>query len=336
MMSLCYAAVLLFNAPDSAPGLSEGMAVELKALEARQALRNGVVELSVEYLKEDGGPPSVQGDPTPTVDLKITFDGHRRFVETRFQGHTRTEQRMFDGTKYFVDDGGSAERIIIDSRGLAGSRYLLFNPRLLGVYPLMFHALASNHNSLDEVLVRTDRTDEQVHVEQLSNQEVIHVFHKHLAGRVHESVWIAPKLNHSVVKMEITVPSANTRSELLSEYDKPFGDVWFPRRTMLRTYRLPDNLLTMEEVVTVKSAAFNQGIDASLFTLSAFQPKVGDLVREDGAPMAWNGNKLVPAHDGATVISKSGGVLRSWTWFAVAVLLAIAAFAILRRSFART
>ena len=47
MMSLCCVAVLLLNAPVDGPGLSEGMVVELKALEARQALHNGVVELSV-------------------------------------------------------------------------------------------------------------------------------------------------------------------------------------------------------------------------------------------------------------------------------------------------
>ena len=254
MTSLCYVAVLLWGV--DGPALSEGMALELKALEARRALQNGVVELSVEYLKAEEGPPGAQQDSIPSVDLKITFDGNRRFVECRHQGSTRSERRMFDGSLYIVEDGDQSakERITIDSRGLAGSRYLVLDPRLLGVYPLTFPSLSSNPHSLDEVLGRTDRTEEQVHVEQMSGRSVTHVSRKVLSGQVQVDLWIAPELNYSVVKVQVESPTIKRRTELHSEYDKPFGKVWFPQRITLREYRTPDNQLTTDETITVKSA----------------------------------------------------------------------------------
>ena len=86
MTSLCYVAVLLWGV--DGPALSEGMALELKALEARQSLRNGVIELSVEILKLEGPPGALY---VPKVDLKLTFDGNRRFVESRGSPMNRVE-----------------------------------------------------------------------------------------------------------------------------------------------------------------------------------------------------------------------------------------------------
>ena len=332
MMSLCYVAVLLLSAPVDGPGLSDGMAVELKALEARQALRNGVVELSVETLKLEG-PPGLRFDDRP-VDLKISFDGPRRFVEScrQGQGRPQIERRMFDGSLYVVEHGDDrSERLVIDSHGYAGSRQFVLNPQLLGVYP--GSALVFGSKSLETVLGRTDRTEEQVRTEQMSGRAVTHVSRKVSSGQLQVDLWIAPELNYSVVRVE--VHSTPARSELVCEYDQPFGNIWFPRRTTYRQHMSPDDRLTNEEVVTVKSAVFNRGIDPSLFTLAAFKPVVGDIVRQDGAQMAWNGKHLVSADDATVATLKSRSLIGNWPWFTVAVFLAIAAFVILRRSFVR-
>ena len=330
MMSLCYVAVLLWNAPVDGPGLSEGMAVELKALEARQALRNGVIEVSVEFLKVTG-PPGAGPLHVPPVDLKLTFDGNRRFVESREQGRTITERRMFDGTLYIVEHGDSsrAERFVIDREGLALSKQYMGDPRLLGVYPRSLGGFGGS--SIETILGRTDRTEERVSIEQMSGRSVTHVSRKLLSGQVQSDLWIAPELGHSVVRVE-TIASTIIRDELLCEYDKPFDGVWFPQRITYRQYRLPDNQLTYEDVGTVKSAVFNRGIAPALFTLPSFKPNVGDIVREDGKLKAWNGKQLVSTDDGTIITPQARSLIGSWPWFTVAVFLAIAAFVVLRRS----
>lgn len=325
MNSVCCIVFLLIGGQGEGLARSDGMTLELKALEARRSLHNGVIELSVDFLKSDQ-PPSI-----PAVELRIHFDGNRLLAERHERDGSRTELRMYDGSRYVRATGEDNERILIDSRGTSNSTYYLLDPRLLGMYPLSFPAL-SHHSkhSLDTVLGRTDRTDEKVSVERLSGRSVTHISRKVLSGQVLSELWIDPELNYSVVRMEV-VASTFCRAELLSEYDKPFGNVWFPNRITYRQYQLPDNQLTNEEVVTVKSAVFNQGVDQSLFTLAAFKPTLGEVVNKDGVRLAWNGKGLIPAYGREALALASPSRFGRWPWFAAALLMALAAFFLLRR-----
>lgn len=324
MNPICCMAVLLIVGQGAGQTPSEGMVLELKALEARRSLRNGVIELSVEFLKSEQ-PPSI-----PASDLRIHFDGNRLLVERRLRDGSRTELRLYDGNQYVSATGEVDERIIIDPRGRSNSTYYLMDPLLLGMYPLSFSAL-SHHSkhSLDTVLGRTDRTDEQVLEEQMSGRSVVHISRKVRAGQAQVDLWIAPALNHSVVRVDVT--DALVHGEMLSEYGELYGGVWFPKRITYHEYRQPGKQLTCEEIVTVKSAVFNQGVDQALFTLAAFKPALGEVINKDGVRLAWNGKGLIPAYGREGLALSSPSRFGSWPWFAAALLMALVAFFLLRR-----
>jgi hypothetical protein len=300
------------------------MALELKALEARRAFRNGIVELSVEHLKSGTNPAP------PNFDLRITFDGNRIVSEKRELASSKTQRRVFDGSTYTFDTGNSNERIIMTSKAVADAKYLLIDPRLLGVYALSVDALAGC--SLEDVLARTDRTDEELRMEEMSGRTVARISRNLYAGKLQTDLWIAPDLNYSVVKLAVVSSTSRpARIELLPEYGDPFGDIWYPKRITYRKYRLPSDQLEEEEVVTVKSAFFNQGVESALFAFAAFNPIVGEAVRKDGAIMVWNGSGLVSTQDAGQLATARPRLKFHWVWLSASVLLAILAFVVLRR-----
>jgi hypothetical protein len=300
---------------------SSGMALEQRALEALHALKSGVVEMSVEFVKSE------HPESSPNFELKLVFDGARLYSERTIADRNRTETRVFDGVQYYRATGNDTERIYIDSKGLANSTYLLFDPRLLGVMPGPTSIL--RNSTLEQLLCRADRSDEVVEDEELFGNAAKHVSRRILSGRVLVELWIVPNMNHSVVKVATT---AKFHDELISEPNEWQKGLWFPKQVVYQRRSVQDQQLIHKEIITIKSVQFNQSLDGNrFFGLAALKPQLGETVNKGGERLVWNGNGLVPAETLPENSTRPTGIIGSWQWFAGAMFFVVLAVVILRR-----
>jgi hypothetical protein len=72
------------------------------------------------------------------------------------------------------------------------------------------------------------------------------------------------------------------------------GAVWFPESVSFRRQR--NGELMEEEIVTIRSAAFNQPVDPTLFTVEGLGMPPGHMIDDlsNGSAGTWDGEKVVP------------------------------------------
>jgi len=268
--------------------LSEGMKIELKALQSRMKLLSGRIQLSAVTTK---GPHRLGA--AINLSFSIEFDRDNIRVHRTDNDFDVTQRRIFNGTEYLRDSGRKDEIIRILDRDLVevkrvsgGQADDMFHPRILGVYSQGICVL--DNFTIQDALVVTGRTNETVRTEQFDGQTVKHISYRRSNGALID-LWIAPDMDHSILKIQAT--GKTSRQSIHSRYKKYRGAIWYPKTVLFEYFS--KGQLVEEETVTVKFAEFNIKVEPVRFSLFSLGPKVGARVNKNGRDMIWNGRMLL-------------------------------------------
>jgi len=365
MALLCVLCRLVEAAPVSAPAPAE---VEEKALAARRAIVSGELRIKAERWK-------MQPQRRKAYDEELTVFFDRDKVRLERQQFLPPVGNAADGTAektvYVADDKEfmfysnvlasldpriaaktaldktvgkeflAEGRPVMASKGrldqMGGHAHRVFDPRTIGMLPMTLGALPLSR--LDLLLTRPDRKSTSTREDSIGGEPVQRVEYERKDG-CWLRAWISPAKNYSVLRMEI----ADKREDgqwLTSIECRPKahddGAVWFPESVTARKHR--NGELMEEEIATIRSAAFNQPVDPTLFTLEGLGMPPGRMIQDlsNRSTGTWDGEKVVPlmAPPPAPVDLESESrrtwLLLSWAAAAGAAL----AFWVLRRRMAR-
>ncbi|MBI1314859.1 hypothetical protein GC176_26485 [bacterium] len=334
--ALCVMAIVT-AAPACAADMTAGMELELKAIAAREKLHSGHIVLTNRTTK---GPFNRPADSAVDDTYRIDFDGHRQRTERTANRYGITKISIFAGDVYLQDPGvrdretgdylraGSKEHVD-GIRGGLGFTHDLFDPKILGCYPMPLFSLS--RRTLEDGLAVADRREETVTEEILDGQAVQHISFLRSNGAAVQ-IWIAPDMNHAVLRMEAA--GGGGRQTVRSHYRKYGDSTWYPQQVILTSYS--GDRITEEQIATVEFAEFNTRISPDRFSLTSLNPEVGEIVRKDGHLLVWNGRTLTTATN-ARKPAPSGLSHLSYPWLAtlwtvLAVLCGLAAFYLLSKS----
>jgi hypothetical protein len=170
----------------------------------------------------------------------------------------------------------------------------VFDPRTIGMIPMGLNVLHAA--AIDLVLTRPDRKGTSTREESIGGEPVQRVEYERKDG-CWLRAWISPAKNYSVVRMEIAarrkdgewVTSIECRPKAHNN-----GAVWFPESVTARKHR--NGELMSEEVVAIRSAAFNQPVDPALFTVGGLGMPLGHPIQDLSNDLTgtWDGERVVP------------------------------------------
>ncbi len=299
--------------------------IEEKAVAARRAIVSGELRIKAERW-------DVQGQRRKVYDGELTvfFDGDK--VRLERQQFLPAIGKAADGTAektiYVVTDKDfmfySNVRASLDPRiaakagldktvvkeSLAEARpvfavkgrrdqidldgHSVFDPRTIGMIPTWLNGLHTR--PIDLVLTRPDRKSTSTRAESIGGEPVQRVEYERKDG-CWLRAWISPAKNYSVLRMEIAdrrkdgewVTSIECRPKAHNN-----GAVWFPESVTARKHR--NGELMREEIATIHSAAFNQPVDPTLFTVEGLGMPPGHPINDlsNASAGTWDGEKVVP------------------------------------------
>lgn len=361
---LCVLCRFVEAAPVSAPAPAE---VEEKALAARRAIVSGELRIKAERWKMQP-----QRRMAYQEELTVFFD--RDKVRLERQQFLPAVGNAADGTAektvYVADDKEfmfysnvlasldpriaaktaldktvgkeflAGARPVMASKGrldqMGGHAHRVFDPRTIGMLPMTLGALPLSR--LDLLLTRPDRKSTSTREDSIGGEPVQRVEYERKDG-CWLRAWISPAKNYSVLRMEI----ADKREDgqwLTSIECRPKahddGAVWFPESVTARKHR--NGELMEEEIVTIRSAAFNQPVDPALFTLERLGMPPGNMIQDlaNRSTGTWDGEKVVPLGAPPPPRFDLEPSRRTWLLLSLASAAGAAlAFWVLRRRMAR-
>jgi len=210
----------------------------------------------------------------------------------------------------------------------------VFDPRTIGMVPMTLSGLPFAR--IDLILTRPDRKGTSTRAESIGGEPVQRVEYERKDG-CWIRAWISPAKNYSVLGMEVAGQSKDVESIECRPKAHNNGAVWFPESVTARRHR--NGELIVEEIATIRSAAFNQPVDPALFTVEGLGMPPGHMINDlsNASTGTWDGEKVVPL--GAPPpppVDLESGTRRTWLLFSLASAAGAAlAFWILRRRMAR-
>lgn len=105
------------------------------------------------------------------------------------------------------------------------------------------------------------------------------------------TVWIAPRKDYAVLKIERLLPAPGSSRRIEASYRQFPGQIWFPSQVVFEEWTGEE--VDYREVTSIKGT-FAEPVDASAFTLAALDLSPGRRVRNSGEMMLWDGEHLVP------------------------------------------
>ena len=221
----------------------------------------------------------------------------------------------------------------------------LVHPRIIGCFPGSFSILYGA--DLNMMLQANDRADLKVDSELLDGVQTVKLqWINSYTARI--TLWLDPKRGYFPVQVEARA----TRN--VADIAKASYSIWrnleivaakgdgtfFPKRIKFKQY-LPDNVLSMEEEITIDEIEIGKKIDPSIFTISGF--KLGDdfYIQDPKEVKLWKAEKIspVPPERMEPVTVDSGGLSlplidapipanpapdRSWMYWLAVALIAVA------------
>lgn len=344
-MTLALSTWLLVAQAPAAPAPS---ARELKqmALDSRSGIKSGHV--SLELREPRVGNPAAREYQNIIRKYDIYFDGKKRrsFVNWSHPKWVRSTRAAVTEFQYVFDWKpdywvlvGSVRDLPIDATGQ------LFHPAFLGMFCVktgLLHSIEVE-SKLPALYELGGKDEGTVARDAVEGEDTWRVEFRPRPKRT-VRIWIAPRLGYQPVRVEASdVDTANkpfvTRVD--STYDRyPRGDVWFPRKVVLRSWR--GDQLYDESIVDVVEAEFNQPIDPSFFSIESFGLPLGRKVLGPGSrEMIWDGKRLVDSVHGVETTDsdsspssrfRSSNSPRRW-WWTGAITSSLVAFLMLARVF---
>ena len=323
------------------------MDVEKRALERRQSLRSGRLQVLVSHWSAGGGGQRV----VASLEFQIHFDGD----QLRFDGMhtvpypeggtpgTRITSKIVASPErwiYHSDDVGPDDRrqsVVMGKPELMESVKIgVFHPLRLGFVPTnatVLHAFRS-----EDFLGRPDRSKSSLETVVTDAGESFEIEYERLDGVIVRYT-IAPSYDYSVTKAETESihPSEGIVVDRITNTLRqwPSGQVWFPERIDFE--RTVAGEVVEGETIEIVDAEFNTNVAPEIFTLAGMNIPPGTGILEHpphpGGSREWNGQEIVPIYrqpvggsQRSADIRIEGGADRRRAIVIVAVNAVVAAF----------
>lgn len=283
---------------------------ELKALDARRAIRRGHIELERTYneLYESG-------KEVTRLDRRVIYfdgsmirnDAFKNYNPDSAKVHGRDDYRDVRcyGEKEHISysdqvlpDGHTIALIVkpvtsVNRDPVPNSR---IDPRLIGMVPIS--TANYPHHNLESVVGRPDRRKTSVEDVEWNGDKCKLVRYTRNDGLV-AKMWICPDKAFGIEKVQIEAGTSKAHYidtvECALSKDNPAG-IWFPESYTYTQHK--DGKLTKKEHTRVNVVSLNKSLPADTFALAGIGVPAGKQVyfegMHDNGIAVWDGNRIVP------------------------------------------
>jgi hypothetical protein len=295
-MTTIYTVLLMMSQPLSEP-LSP-LNIEKQALLARQRIRSGKIEFTVQSKTPPKRVPVAIGRQTVWFDLdqqKIRLDQQiiprpGATAYRRIQCNNCEQEGM-----YFAHDELESKDSIHAAifQPMKGRSQVRFDPRIIGILPYQPNVL--DNYSIESIWLKPNRKQLNAHRETIEGKEfAVVTFVDEKDARY--TMWYAPEMDYALTRLRGTiVTKGETYTVEVNNTHKKFGDVYFPEKSVFseQSSGSPE----VEEITTtIHHAELNTKQADHLFTFAGMGLNPKTYIRTQSATNAkmqvWDGTSL--------------------------------------------